>query len=621
MGDMITEIENFNATKVKKFKTKRKNSIEGKGVQIVEFNDDNDECIFHRTELEAILSSPEIQNKPLVVVSIVGPTSSGKTSLENYCFRFMDRNGERDWIGSDEEPLTGMDWKPTHKTVTRGIWVWNKPYLKRLQNGKECVVLFMDTEGLYGKDEIRGRWSHVFGISTAASSVQIFNLKEELTPRDMEELQVFVRLAEMGIKSDPKISEKEEVKKMKPFQKLWFLIRSWRYPEDYDYGESGGQHYLLDVFQTKESDKYHLREMKQSIVDAYEDICCYLMPHPNDVIYKSSFKGQVGPLSHEFRFHLDRFIRCILEPNHLLPKELIGISLTARNYVEFFSSVIETFNNGNFPKIESLMRAISLASKNQLIDYFSGLYQEMLVCELDLAMQKKQKRRGKLLHVFRTVHQDIISMYDSHPKFISNEESNQVKEKLLLQFKIVREMVATDYTDKFVDYFKDLYEILMDQIFLEALKKKVRHIDPELLSDLHSRLKLKLMSDVHSLSKVGVDKDIQVRIRKVMDTCFLKYKKNNDILVDENQTTTIKYASATGGGGVVGVTAGSIAAHAALVTASASIAVSLVGGGLIVLGIGSVGAAGYLVYRWYKVRKSVNKAKQNFDEFALEECY
>ncbi|RWS12287.1 atlastin-3-like protein [Dinothrombium tinctorium] len=619
MGDLIFEEYKREHKILTKEKISRKKSfqISGEGVQIVEFNEENDECIFNRKALENILLKPEFKKKPLVVISIVGPTSSGKTSFENYCFRFMERNGQNNWLGSDEEPLTGMDWKPTHRTVTRGIWVWNKPYIRKLSNGKECVVLFMDTEGLYGKDEIRGRWSHVFGISTAASSVQIFNLKEELTPRDMEELQVFVRLAELGIKADAD-QNKEATLKMKPFQKLWFLIRSWRYPEDYDYGEKGGKKYLSDVFEAKETDKYHLREMKQSIINAYQDIHCYLMPHPNDVIYKSSFKGQVGPLSEDFKQHLDRFIRCILEPENLVPKELIGISMTPYNYVDFFGSIIDTFNNGNFPKIESLMRAISLASKNQLIDYFTQLYKEMLICELDLALQKKPRRRGKLLHVFRVVNQDIISMYDNHPKFITSEEASQVKEKILMQMKVVRETVASDYSDKFVDYFRDLYEQLMDQVFLTALKNRVHHIDPEKLADLHTRLKIKLLSDVYSLSKVGIEKDIQCRIRRIFDSSFLKYKRNNDVLVEEMQGSTIKYATASGGGGLIGVTAGSIAAHAAVVTASASIAVSVVGGGLIVLGIGSVGLAGFLFYRWYKIRQSCAKAKQQMSETAVE---
>ena len=168
----------------------QKCALKGRGIQIVEFTDTSDECNFNMDALKSVLCREEVRNKPACVISIVGPTSSGKTSLENYRFRFVDNAGAQNWIGGENDHLQGLDWRPTHRTVTKGIWIWDQPYITKTASGDECAVIFMDTEGLYGRDEVRGRWSHIFGISTAASSVQIFNLKEELTPRDMEELQV-----------------------------------------------------------------------------------------------------------------------------------------------------------------------------------------------------------------------------------------------------------------------------------------------------------------------------------------------------------------------------------------------------------------------------------------------
>lgn len=134
-----------------KIKPKPQPKIKGKGIQIVQFSENSEACQFDRSALSSVLHDPAIRDLPIAVISIVGPTSSGKTSFENYCFRYMERDGSSGWIGDADEPLMGLEWKPTHGTVTRGIWIWDQPYIITTNSGQKVAVIFMDTEGQFYK--------------------------------------------------------------------------------------------------------------------------------------------------------------------------------------------------------------------------------------------------------------------------------------------------------------------------------------------------------------------------------------------------------------------------------------------------------------------------------------
>ena len=82
----------------------------------MEFSEDSNQIILNKNQLDPILFKPEVRDKQLMVVSIVGPTSSGKTSFENYCLRYIESEDDYDdWMGDDDDPLIGLDWKPTHR--------------------------------------------------------------------------------------------------------------------------------------------------------------------------------------------------------------------------------------------------------------------------------------------------------------------------------------------------------------------------------------------------------------------------------------------------------------------------------------------------------------------------
>lgn len=64
--------------------------LHGKALDIVQFKDDDLE--FDKDELNALLLHPEVKERKIVVVTIVGAFRKGKSFFLDYCLRFMYAN-------------------------------------------------------------------------------------------------------------------------------------------------------------------------------------------------------------------------------------------------------------------------------------------------------------------------------------------------------------------------------------------------------------------------------------------------------------------------------------------------------------------------------------------------
>jgi atlastin len=75
----------------------------------------------------------------------------------------------------------------------------------------------------------------IFALSTMTSSVQMYNLSQNIQEDDLQHLQLFTEYGRLALEdcSDT------------PFQKLTFLVRDWSYPYEANYGTEGG-HKILE---------------------------------------------------------------------------------------------------------------------------------------------------------------------------------------------------------------------------------------------------------------------------------------------------------------------------------------------------------------------------------------
>ncbi|XP_006109222.3 atlastin-3-like [Myotis lucifugus] len=92
----------------------------------------------------------------------------------------------------------------------------------------------MDTQGAFDSQSTVKDCATIFALSTMTSSVQIYNLSQNIQEDDLQQLQLFTEYGRLAM---------DEIFQ-KPFQTLMFLVRDWSFPYEYSYGLQGGMSFL-----------------------------------------------------------------------------------------------------------------------------------------------------------------------------------------------------------------------------------------------------------------------------------------------------------------------------------------------------------------------------------------
>lgn len=98
---------------------------------------------------------------------------------------------------------------------------------------KEVVVVLMDSQGVFDMNSTVKDSTRVFALSILLSSVQIFNVKQNIQGDDLGHLELF---AEFGRLVNSSGSQENSEISQTPFQDLTFLVRDWPYPTQNAFG-------------------------------------------------------------------------------------------------------------------------------------------------------------------------------------------------------------------------------------------------------------------------------------------------------------------------------------------------------------------------------------------------
>ncbi|CAG0891477.1 unnamed protein product [Darwinula stevensoni] len=218
--------------------------IRGSAICVVEHKEfeGKDSYLLKEDRLRQLLLQAHCRDKPVAVVSIAGGARRGKSFLLSLFLRYLRAQGSEDWLENEDFPNKGFAWRMSSKGVTTGIHIWDEIFTIRLQNGEEtgirrlppsptaefhakgtqisqlgckhesppppqkktiqelveipesflqACILLMDTEGTFDSEKSLAHSVTVFALSTLLSSVQIYNLKENINMDDLLHLQVW----------------------------------------------------------------------------------------------------------------------------------------------------------------------------------------------------------------------------------------------------------------------------------------------------------------------------------------------------------------------------------------------------------------------------------------------
>uniref|UniRef100_A0A8D0CCV9 Atlastin GTPase 2 n=1 Tax=Salvator merianae TaxID=96440 RepID=A0A8D0CCV9_SALMN len=303
-------------------------------VQIVVAHEDDHNFELDKEALERILLQEHIRDLNIVVVSVAGAFRKGKSFLLDFMLRYMYNKESLSWIGGNNEPLTGFTWRGGCERETTGIQVWSEVFVIPKPDGTKVAVLLMDTQGAFDSQSTIKDCATVFALSTMTSSVQVYNLSQNIQEDDLQHLQT-----------------------------LMFLIRDWSYPYEHPYGLTGGRQFLEKRLQVKQHQHEELQNVRKHIHSCFSNLGCFLLPHPGlRVATNPNFDGRLNDIDEDFKRELRNLVPLLLAPENLVEKEISGSKVTCRDLVQYFKAYIKIYQGEELPHPKSMLQATAEAN-------------------------------------------------------------------------------------------------------------------------------------------------------------------------------------------------------------------------------------------------------------------
>lgn len=297
------------------------------------------------------------------------------------------RRNQQSWIGDKNEVLTGFSWKGGAMRNTTGIIIWSDVFLYENPNGSKIAILLMDTQGLFDYESTPLDNSRIFSLSTLISSVQIFNLFNNIQEDHLEYLQFTTELAKHATKVTAS---------SKTFQDLMFLVRDWGANDDHAYGLEGGKELLNIVLKVSNNQNPLLRNVRENISKSFKKISCFLMPHPGlTVATKKDYDGRWEHIEESFIEHLKDLVKTLLAPENLTTKEINHESVMAGDLFSYIYKYAEIYKSGGLPQVETIYEA--QVSNNMLILKARALAAYLEIVNLEQS-DVKSENDIKILH-------------------------------------------------------------------------------------------------------------------------------------------------------------------------------------------------------------------------------
>ncbi|XP_015905795.1 atlastin-1 [Parasteatoda tepidariorum] len=399
--------------------------VEGHAAQVISPTDDH---LFELQEeaLESILLADNVRDKKVVVLSIAGAFRKGKSFLLDFCLRYLNNKGNPDWIGAEDEPLTGFSWRGGCERDTTGILIWSKVFLTKLPNEEEVAVLLLDTQGAFDSASTVKDCATVFALSTMISSIQVYNLPQNIQENDLQHLQLFTEYGRLAL----------EDTRERPFQKLLFLVRDWSYPYEASYGLQGGRKILEKRLIISEKQHPELQQLRKHIRACFADTSCFLLPHPGlKVATNPHFDGRLSDIADNFKESLRLLIPHLLSRENLILKEVNGKKITCKELLEYFKAYVKIFQCGELPEPKSMLLATAEANNLTAVtnakDHYSSAMEK--ICGGDKPYIRPQQL--ELHHNHLKNECEILFNYTR--KMGGEEFSRQYCEKLLKELDLM----------------------------------------------------------------------------------------------------------------------------------------------------------------------------------------
>ncbi|XP_043942589.1 RING finger protein 112-like [Protopterus annectens] len=258
--------------------------------------DKDSKLIVYEEGLKRCLEQKSVSDCAVCFISVIGEQRKGKSFLLNYILRQLKNLGDTNdsWMERDSEPLKGFDWRPGVNSTTKGLWMWDKPFLAE-PYGQKIAIFLVDTQGSLDIEHDKEANVKLSAFSMLMSSYLIYNVHIMLKETELEYLEMFLHVAE-GV---------GKAFSLQTVQHLEILVRDHFYPAEF--GSGPGQKYLRHVTKKPELS----RRYKRSVDLLQSRASCYLLPFPGKKIACSG-QGSLSEMDKDFRDFLKKYVHDVV---------------------------------------------------------------------------------------------------------------------------------------------------------------------------------------------------------------------------------------------------------------------------------------------------------------------
>ncbi|CAK8691419.1 unnamed protein product [Clavelina lepadiformis] len=395
----------------------------------------------NKVALKNLAEHPDVIRNPVAVISIAGAMREGKSFLLNLLVMYLESNLDCHWLDKPDTPIPyNFNWKGGIRRETRGVWIWSKPYLVQKKNGTKIALLLMDTQGCFDRSGARND-SNIFTFSTLLSSVQIYNLKEQIKENHLQPLAVFIDYAKESMK---------KAQSLQCFQTLLFLIRDWMVEDDFPFGKEGGDKYLEQEAFHYEGNDPDITMVRDQIRNAFTSTNCVLLPHPGMVIAGLTPKKPGTPIcvkemDDKFKDEIHHFLRILID-DFTIPLKVGQKDIVGEELLNFTSKLFDLLQTNDIENPASAMEEIAIKSK----------------CEGSGLTRKHEEAQQKALQDYN---KDSAALHNNHKEPYKELLEKKIKycfQKHLGTWKANQTILHLQYNEKLLEIIGN-YERLLKE--------------------------------------------------------------------------------------------------------------------------------------------------------------
>lgn len=222
--------------------------------------------------------------------------------------------------------------------------MWSDIFTHDYENGEKVAIILLDTQGTLEQRSTLQDNSVIFAMSLMLSSVQCYNIKDQIQQDSLQYLDLFTDYARAALNATNE----------KPFQYLLFIIRDWAFAYENSYGLN--QKVANELMAGDEDDTPETHQLRNRIQASFKKVGVFLMPHPGMTVARSkNFTGDMQQIDPEFRKYVKELVPSLFRPENLIVKKINGEKVRARDLLQYLQSYIDIFKGGTLPETPILI--------------------------------------------------------------------------------------------------------------------------------------------------------------------------------------------------------------------------------------------------------------------------